>query len=394
MKLIATNSALRKNLSRLLRSYPHASIAVAWASAKTPVLDHLLAHPKIIQKAVIGTHFYQTHPDVLDAFVKSTRVRFTLQPRGVFHPKLYLFWNSKRWEVLIGSANLTNAALTDNSEALLLVSDADDGASHLKGDIITLIDGYWNNARAITTRDAKAYRQLWQRYQPTLRKLAGTFGKKPSSKAPAESSVMSMPWEQYLAKVNGDETHGVGKRSDLLSAIQSAFRSHARFADMNDDQRKVIAGLPNSLDDRWGWFGSMKGAGVYGHAVRENDAHLSAALDEIPMDGPVSRSQYDAYLAEFKKAFPKGRYGIAVTSRLLAMKRPDQFVCLDSKNQRALCKDFGVKHTSLDVDSYWDEIVERIVESPWWNSTAPPNAKERSVWAYRAAMLDAIFYTP
>ena len=88
MKLITTNSGLRTNLVRLIKKYPNVAFAVAWASAGTDVFNELKKNKSNIHKAVIGTHFYQTHPDVLDVFVDSEKVKFMLQPKGVFHPKV------------------------------------------------------------------------------------------------------------------------------------------------------------------------------------------------------------------------------------------------------------------------------------------------------------------
>lgn len=42
---------------------------------------------------------------------------------GTFHPKIWLFGKKKQWKMLIGSANLTRAALIDNVEASVLVEE-------------------------------------------------------------------------------------------------------------------------------------------------------------------------------------------------------------------------------------------------------------------------------
>src|SRR5947207_567278 len=101
MQLIDDNRSLAATLSRLINTYPKSAIAVAWASAGHSVFDLLQKHSSRLTHAIIGTHFYQTHPDVLDAFQGAPNVRFVLQPTGVFHPKLYVFWDDKKWEVLI-----------------------------------------------------------------------------------------------------------------------------------------------------------------------------------------------------------------------------------------------------------------------------------------------------
>lgn len=394
MKLITTNAALKSNLSRLAKGYPNIAFAVAWASTGTEVFEELSANRASIHKAVIGTHFYQTHPDVLDAFAESDDVRFILQPKGVFHPKIYIFWNAKHWEVLMGSANLTAGALNKNSEVMVLISDTDQGDASLKGEVINLIESYWDEARTVSKAAAISYRALWLKQQPALRRLSGQYGQSTKNKAPADSAVMSMAWTQFLASVQEDAHHGFEKRCDLLKLIHAAFETTGQFQQMELGLRKTIAGLPNDFDERWGWFGSMQGAGYYHQAVNDNNPHLSKALDKIPLNGPISREHYEAYLAEFVKAFPNGRHGIGIASRLLALKRPDYFVCFDSKNKKELCLDFGIKQSGMDYERYWDEIIGRITDSAWWNEPRPKNTLARTVWDGRAAMLDAIFYRP
>lgn len=394
MKLITTNAALKANLARLINKYENISFAVAWASAGTEVFKELSANRNCIHKAVIGTHFYQTHPDVLDAFIGSNDVRFILQPRGVFHPKIYVFWNKQHWEILIGSANLTAGALTKNAEAMVLISDNDQAVSSLKEETIDLIDSYWKEARTVKNAAALSYRALWEKQQPALRRLSGQYCQSSRSKAPVDSKVMGMSWTQFYALVRQDAYHGFEGRSDLLKLVRTEFETTGHFQEMDLGIRQTIAGLPNNFNDNWAWFGSMRGAGYYSHEVINNNPHLSAALDQIPLNGPVSREHYEAYIAEFVQAFPNGRDGVGTASRLLAMKRPDYFVCFNSKNQKELCKDFEINQTGMDYERYWEEVIERIIDSAWWNEPPPQNALARSVWDFRAAMSDAIFYTP
>lgn len=203
-----------------------------------------------------------------------------------------------------------------------------------------------------------------------------------------------MSWAQFFASVKKDAHHGFKKRCDLLKLVRTEFESTKQFQKMELGIRKTIAGLPTEFNEHWGWFGSMSGAGYYHQVVNNNNAHLSNALDEIPLNGPVSREHYDAYLTEFVKAFPNGLDGIGIASRLLALKRPDYFVCFDSKNKKALCQDFETKQTGMDYERYWEEIIERIIDSVWWNEPRPNSPLARTVWDGRAAMLDAIFYSP
>ena len=95
-------------------------------------------------------------------------------------------------------------------------------------------------------------------------------------------------------------------------------------------------------------------------------------------------------LKYFTKVFT-GNY-IATATRLLAMKRPDVFVCIDNKNRSNLCKAFGIIQLGLDYGRYWDEIIERIYDSHWWQNPDPKDSVENVVSDFRAAFLDSLYY--
>jgi HKD family nuclease len=397
MKIISTNAELEKQLQRLIQRYPKIAIATAWASAQTDVFRTLIDHKDNIVGAAIGTHFYQTHPDVLDEFVGSSKVKFVLQPCGVFHPKVYMFWSADAWEVFVGSPNLTAGALTKNSELSVLIT-SEDGQSRLKQKFIDVINGYVGDATTVKPEDAKRYRRLWEVKRRKLGEVADLFGDRPTSKPAIQSEVMTMDWKRYLAKVKEDKTHGFRERLALLKVIAGYFDLYDSFNDMPLPVRKGIAGLPNKAIDRWGWFGSMKGAMTFGGLINSEESAFSLALDEIPADGPITRAHYDAYIAKYLKPYRgkgkgKGKDGIATATRLLAMKRPDVFLCVDAMNRQRLAKDIGIiRAEKLNYDRYWDEVVMRIANAPWWQSPEPSNSTEKAVWLARAAMLDAIFY--
>lgn len=394
MKVISSNSSLCRELVRLITTYPKIAIATAWASAGTEVFKKLVQHKGRIVRAVIGTHFYQTDPDVLKAFVESQQVKFMLQPDGVFHPKVYLFWSDVAWEVVVGSPNLTAGALHRNAELSLLIS-SDDGQEHLKANILQIIEGYWSGAETVSPDDVANYERLWRVRTPELQKVADVPGKRPTTKPAVRSRVLSMDWPTYLAAIKADKLHGFHERLEVLAVFRQRFLDYPRFNDMPRASRQGIAGLPRSDINNSLWFGSMKGAGKFGGRIRHDDEAFSLALGHIPMEGVVTKKQYDAYVADYLKAFPDGRDGIATATRLLAMKRPDTFVCVDKANKKGLGEDIGISQAAaIDYERYWNEVILRIQSSPWWQSPEPTQADAREAWHGRTAMLDAIFYDP
>ena len=141
MKLISSGTDLENTIVKLIDAHDHVSIAVAWASSGTMAYKSLKKSRKKIRQVVIGTHFYQTHPDVLMDFIECNEVRFMLQPQGIFHPKVFLFWSSSSWDILIGSANLTASAMSKNSELMMHFSSIET-PQNIKKDIQNQITEY------------------------------------------------------------------------------------------------------------------------------------------------------------------------------------------------------------------------------------------------------------
>lgn len=390
MKLISTNDDLSNQLDRLTKKYRKIAFATAWASANTKILNDLVQHQDRIDVAVIGTHFYQTHPDVLDQFVDSVKVKFILQPEGVFHPKVYLFWDEHAWEVIIGSPNLTVGALTKNSELSILVT-SEDGQSEMRKEISDVIRNYWGKARTIKKNDADNYRRIWKLKSRDLKWVADLYGEKEANKPAVDSRVMSMDWDGYLAEIKKDTRFK--SRLEMLNEVKRQFDQVEHFNDIPLAARKGVAGFDSETIPNAKWFGSMVGAGIFHGLINHEHIAFSLALDEIPRNGEVRKGNYDRYIGEYLKAYHNGRDGIGTATRLLAMKRPDIFLCVDAKNKKNLSEDMGiVRPDKLNYERYWNEVILRIMDSPWWQSPEPLEAEEKAVWHARSAMLDAIFY--
>ena len=91
MEVITDASKIDKALVSMMKKYKKYHIATAWASLGSKASDELLKNKAKIQKMVVGTHFYQTHPDFMEIFIESEQVKFILQTDGVYHPKVYIF---------------------------------------------------------------------------------------------------------------------------------------------------------------------------------------------------------------------------------------------------------------------------------------------------------------
>ena len=396
MKLITKAKELEKEFRRLTEQYDHFYWSTAWASSGSKPFNDLLTNKGKIHKIVVGIHFYQTHPDFIEAFLNNRKVHFIQQPEGTFHPKLYLFTDKNdKWEILLGSANFTTAAFSSNTEASLLITHKDSNSADTYNNAIKLVDQTFSDGQTFNKSDLEKYRIAWKNHRQKIKSLSGQYGSKKRKPKPIyEVPMMNRSWDDFMNEVRNETSHGLDRRLRVIEIAKSLFDKVDHFNELTEDERKFIAGIPNKLEidgaEDWGYFGSMKGAGIFKNKIKENDRNVSKALDQIPLSGQITKKHYENYIKYFTQTFT-GNY-IATATRLLCMKRPDTFVCFDSKNRSTLCKDFGIIQSEMDYERYWDDIVERIYDSDWWQNPNPKNDNEEKVNEARAAFLDSLYY--
>ena len=395
MKIISLSQDFEHEFLRLQEKYNEYYWTVAWAGVGSKPFEVLKKNRQKIKKILVGLHFYQTHPEFIKEFLIEKSIKYIKKTDGTFHPKLYLFKNNEtEWEVIIGSPNFTNSAFTINSEVSILISSKDSNSNMILSEVEKYITGLWNSGVYFNDTIFNDYLNSWKLQNVKINKLAGIY--KSTGKPIFETGTLSLTWSQYLEKIKNEQNNGCNNRVFVIKIAKSLFMENKKFHNMNIEERKFIAGIPNRLEIEgaqfWAYFGSMKGAGKYKNRIIENDENISIALDQIPLLGQVTRQDYLNFWNYYEKVFNENY--IATATRLLCMKRPDVFLCFDSKNKTNLCNDFGINKTEINKEYYWDGIIERVFDSNWWQNPYPnpENEKEKIINYARVAFLDSIFY--
>lgn len=391
MKFLATNQQTSSAFEELCSKYNNYEFTIAWAGNpyESKVSKLLKSNEVKIKKMVVGLHFYQTSPEFIKQYMKNPQVRFFVdETSDVFHPKVYLFYNdASDWSVIIGSSNFTNGGFYKNTEANVLI-ESSDGDDKIFNDLVTFIDRIWKSAKRMNDTELKAYEGCFKYQKPNLESLSKV------KKSPVfETTEMDlMTWDSYVSKIQYSE--GINERIELLDIAHKIFKTHKHFNDIDGEVKKCLCGyrafMPSDDEKRitWLWFGSMKGAGVYKHSINNNSI-ISKAIDIIPMEGEVSREQFDEYC----KAFTGWKNPLACATRLLSIKRPDLFICIDSKNKKNLCKAFRITQNSLTLSTYWDMIVLRVQSSMWFKDNAENSTPiVQKMKHYQVALLDVLYY--
>lgn len=355
-----------------------------------------------IRKILIGIHFSQTDPKLLERLAVHPGARVAASGgKGIFHPKIYYFQSDDKAASIIGSANFTRGGTTNNVEAAVLLEGDCNNEQFLS--IKSLIESQWAEGRLIDDEFLAFYKLQYAANKRARQKLNKPLRTRRPSENAVNPDLLTMTWRQYLSTMKATSRSDIDRRLVMLRKAHLVLIRSAAFSGLGVEERKAIAGvvgpkeeLGNDLDDvNWRRFGSMFGAGTFRNRIAENDRNISIALDHIPPSGEILQENYTAFVKHFSRAFKKskGKGGYATASRLLAMKRPDYFLCVDNKNVRKLSDDLGFARTTLTFERYWTDIIEPITQSRWWQKHRP-SGRDGQIWDGRVAMLDAIYYEP
>ena len=402
MKILNSSQTATK-LVHLINLHSNVSFAVAWATSgkDNPVFDALREGRKKIRKSVVGTSYYITDPRLLEwCMQKASHIRCVKTDTPMFHPKIYILWSPDRWDLLIGSANLTGGGMKRNTELMLHMS-SNDCSTELFCNARKEITRYWNQSNVITRAWLNQYRKKHRVHAEKKRKI-----ETPSQCDVKIPGLLQLSWSEFYSSVQSQgETSELKNRLNLLRFAQKKFIDYDSFSELSESDRRSLTatvrqgqGESAQLNLEIGWFGFQTGYGGYRKAIDENNTCLSNALSFIPFSQSqdVQKSNFLRCVEEYKKAFDGKKYGLSLLTRLLALKRPDVFVPWNNGNHKKLRTALVLKPTlnTRDFERYWGEVIERIRDAPWHCSHRPDGRMQGEIWDARVAMLDVLFYDP
>ncbi len=324
----------------------------------------------------------------IDKFRNNDKVRYIFPPseKGVYHPKVYLFENGNgAWECIIGSPNFTRFAFEKNRETAVLISSDDNNAMDAYSTIDRIITADWNNGKQI---DEVAFEEYKKNRENRPNSTQEPSDQQDSQRAEI-FDILYISWPKYYQLIT-TEDKSLKERLEVLKFAQKRFLQEIPFNKLDTLEKKRIAGLIKDDEADWKFFGSTGSSGLFAHAIIVNNQNISEALDKIPIKGEVYKKDYENYIQEFSQV--KGG-GLATATRLLAMKRPDYFLCVNGKNKNELCEDFDIPK-NITVENYWGRVVEKVKHCAWWQAEKPKDLEGLSVWESRTALLDVLYYRP
>lgn len=397
MKLLKTSKEIGRAISGCIKRYNNISFSVAWIKVND-IYDELLNKKSKIKYSTFGIDFAGTDIKVLNDFKNSDNVKI-YKGEYTFHPKIYLFYNNKKeYTVIIGSANLTSGGMGKNEECAVLLKNK--GKKFLD-DILKTLLGYFNEAKIITEdisdEYSKEYGDIQKNKENVEKKLKSI--KQTIDKAPD----IYLNWEKVsgiIKKIDFDN------RSEILNDIQQIFKeledNGIKFENIKlDDRRKIIG----SKENEYLAFGGLRNAGkAMGILINKNGKYnkelkkISEALENI--DVLSNDNQLKPLPEEKVRKFLEVINGIkgmsiSTATRLLALKRPDLFLCVNSGNQNYIKELFGFKITGNTNDikiKKYIQLLKMIYKTDYFNHKLMKDEQKDkaliTISKYRVALLD------
>ena len=211
-----------------------------------------------------------------------------------------------------------------------------------------------------------------------------------------------IPWPIYTSFLQENASlHALPERLALLNYISNM--NGQNLADMIEEDRLAFAGKHTAQHDisvynfDVEWFAGTRGAKTFHQLLKSHPQAFDDALVNIPATGEVNFTHYQDFVDAYKAIFAQHSEGekapLTAATRLLAMRRPDQFVALTSSKLDILSQGLGlVKLNNQSFDDYWHEMIASIRSTQWWRSEMPEDESEQQLWQNRVVLIDLFLF--
>jgi hypothetical protein len=210
------------------------------------------------------------------------------------------------------------------------------------------------------------------------------------------------PWPIFAGFINQQaEIHALTERLALMDYLSSI--NEQPLAEMIVEDRLAFAGKHTAKHDiavykfDVEWFASTKGAKVFHQLLELHPSAFDQALALIPSTGEVEFTHYQAFVEAYKAIFSTYAAGenapLMPATRLLAMRRPDQFIAINNAKVDVYCQGFAItKLNNRDFNGYWHELIGTLRTMAWWYQEAPAEESEVKLWQNRAILVDLFLF--
>lgn len=285
-----------------------------------------------VQASLVGTAFAQTDPEVLELFRKRrvrVRVKENTSGNGVFHPKILVGLEGRTALAVVGSSNFTAGGLRDNDEAGVFIRGLRTDANIQA--LLTAIETWYDrDGRVIDGRLIRDYRAKHARLQRRRASATVLGSRSEPVTSKANQLDLDLDWRAYYELLR--RTECLPLYTEEMRRCQAYFAQYGSLAEMREapDDEPVLSYVAG-FGGNAGAFCSTRPARDFKQLIK-SDAHrlrqLSKQLDKIPAEGHVDLRKAQLVTRNVLDGFDG--VGLGCWTRLLAVKRPDVFIAVNS----------------------------------------------------------------
>jgi hypothetical protein len=216
--------------------------------------------------------------------------------------------------------------------------------------------------------------------------------------------IINTSWDDYLNTINSlSAGYEISSCLKLLNVADELLNQNNDFSQSTQLERFLIGGISdskvkNSYDFNTNLMGSMQGFASFKKLLKTDPAGLAKLLKIIPTLGPIDGWHFMQFVDGFKQLFADNGFKQAYVfpaTRLLSMKRPDQFVALDADSAATFCQALAIKPLkNQDFQRYWDEIILPLQKAPWYKMHQPIDPAQIPIHRSRFALIERLLCTP
>lgn len=397
MKLLKTSKEIGNEIYRCIEEYSNISFAVAWIK-NNKIYQKLLKNKDKIQFSTVGIDFAGTDVNVLKDFQNSNKVKI-YKWEYTFHPKIYVFYNRTKYKAIIGSANLTEGGMYNNDECAVLFTESD---GVLLDNVLEKLEDYFDKAKIITDGIIETYSKEYEAIKENNNSIVKRL--EPTKQKIDEAPYIDLKWGEVSEIIQQID---FVDRSGMLNDIQEIFKklddSNIKFENLELDERRMIIGNSKDVNNKYRAFGGLASGGKAQQILLNQDdtknTELRSIIEELDkiellnednMCHPVSETIVRNIV---KTVMGIEGCGISTVTRLLAVKRPDLFLCVNDGNQNSIKELFGFRISGkYEIDKYI-KLLKMIYNTDYFNHKLTKEEKQDealvTISKYRVALLDS-----
>lgn len=215
-------------------------------------------------------------------------------------------------------------------------------------------------------------------------------------------SSLNYHWQDYYQLLSElPPEYELAQCLKLLNIANEIFTSSS-FSQTSQAERLLIAGIfdhqvQKSYPFNSQLLGDMSSFASFKKLVKTDPDGLSKLLNIIPSSGNIDGWHFKQFVDSYQQIFTDNGFKQAQlfpATRLLCMKRPDQFISLTQTTATSLCESWSIRPLKAnDFQRYWDEIIVKMQQTSWYKSS-PPSAEEFPVYQARVALFERLLTTP